>query len=275
MMRRILLALERGDDDGGAVALAALLARRRRLEILLLRVEEWPMFGPFGMGWSNAIRACDLAAVKARLDAENDGRTRILSPESMTSNAAIEQARLRAVSLLLMTYRQERPLMRVMYGSPSDRILRDAPVPVLAIPGPARPVSRIFYLFDGGTAGVPGLRHVIDFAQLFEAEVALMRVRLPAPVAEDKPPVEDRMLSILRRRDVAFRLLPGTDDPAPVVSREGADLVILSKTHETGKPCTSLARRLLHQASVPLLLTSEGPAPGPFVGADAPLRVGI
>lgn len=274
MIRRILLPLERGDDDGGAVAFAGVLARRRRLEILLLRVEERPVFGPFGFGWSPAWRAGELDPVKSRLDVEKDVRTRVLSAEAVTPTAALDLAGRQSASLILLPYREERPLLRMMYGSTSDRILRDATVPVLAVPGPARPVSRILYLFDGGRASVPGLRHVIDFAQLFEAEVSLLRIALPSFV-DDDPSVEERLRSMLRRRDVGFRLLSGSDGGIPAVSREGADLVVLSKTPQTGKACTALARRLLRHTSVPLLLTSEGPVPSLSLGADAPLRVGI
>ena len=47
-MKRMLLALERTDDGSGAVSFAQSLAQDRRAEILLLRVEEWPLFGSFG-----------------------------------------------------------------------------------------------------------------------------------------------------------------------------------------------------------------------------------
>ena len=273
MTRRILLPLERCDDDAGAVAFAATLALRRHMEVLLLRVEEWPMFGSFGLGWVPAWRAGGLEAVKARLDAEEGIQTRILRTDSVPSTSVLEQARLRSASLILLPYRQDRPLMRMMYGRPADRILRESPIPVLAVPGSARPVSRILYLFDGGEAAVSGLRHVIDFAQLFDAGVGLLRIGLPAPAGA--PPMEERLLSILARREVAARLLSGPDDAVAAVERERADLVIVPKTHETGKACTALARRVLEQAAVPLLLTCEGPVPSPFTGTEAPVRVGI
>lgn len=277
MIRRILLPLERCDDDGGAVAFAETLSRRRRVELLLVRVEEWPMFGSFGLGWVPAWRASELDGVKSRLDAEEGVRARILSTESSPTHAVMEQARQCEASLILVSYRQEGPLMRVMHGSPADRILRDAPVPVLAVPGPARPVSRILYLFDGSKAAVPGLRHVIDFAQLFEAKVALLRIGPPPSSSGVGEPssVEERLLSILQRREVPARVVAGSDDVAGVVSREESDLVILSRTEKTGRTRTALARQLLQRSSVPLLMASEGSLQGPLIGARVPLRVGI
>lgn len=274
-MRRILLPLERCDDDAGAVSFARSLVRRRRAEILLLRVEEWPMFGSLGFGWAPAWRADGLEQVKARLEAEDGIRAQIILPEAVPSAAVVEQARRRGSSLILVPYRQERPLRRMVYGSPAEGILRVSPLPVLAVPGPDRPVSRILYLFDGGKAAVPGLRHVIDFAQLYEATVALLRIDLRSSPADEDPRAPERLLSILGRREVPARLLSGPADPAAAVPREGADLVILAKTPETGKACVALAKRVLQQASVPVLLTREGPLPSPFIGAQAPLRVGI
>lgn len=275
MMRRILLPLERIDDDAGAVEVAASLARRRRMEILLLRVEEWPVLGSFGMGWALAGREGELDAVKSRLGAEEGVQTEIVLPAAVPSAAVLDQALRRSASLILLPYHHDRPLMRLMYGSPADRLLRESPIPVLAVPGSARTISRILYLFDGGEAAMPGLRHVIDFAQLFDAGVALLRLQAPSGGRTEGPPVEERMLSLLGRRGVPARLVPGPADPVAAVSREGADLLILSKTHETAKICAALARRLLQLAPVPLLLTNEGSVPSPLTGAEAPLRVGI
>ena len=48
-MKRVLLALERSDDGSEAVAFAGSLVRDRKAEILLLRMEEWPLFASFAV----------------------------------------------------------------------------------------------------------------------------------------------------------------------------------------------------------------------------------
>lgn len=301
MMRRILLPLERSDDDTGAVALARSLAQRRSSEILLLRVEEWPLGGSFGFGWAPAWRAGELGALKSSLEDREGVPTKILSPEAAPSAAILEQARLHAASLILIPYRRERSLMRVVYGHAAERVLRESPIPVLAVPtdgSPSPRISRILYPYDVGESAVPGLRQVIDFAQLFEAGVYLQRVVTPAAPEVGYLPsllfrgkeerscddrnalsLEERLLWILRRREVPAEVLPPARDPSRDVLKEVArnriDLVILAKTADSEKSCTSLARQVLQGAQIPVLVTREGSLPYPPAGAGSRLRVGI
>jgi len=143
MLRRILLPLERRDDEAGAVEFARTLARRRPVELLLLRVEELPLLGPFAVGFALASRACNLARLKARLDGDPGIRATVPLSDAVSAAAVAEQARRRAASLIVLPYHRESAWMRMMHGSSSDRILRESPVPVLAVPGPSRPVNRI------------------------------------------------------------------------------------------------------------------------------------
>jgi nucleotide-binding universal stress UspA family protein len=276
MLRRILCPLERCDDDADALEFGRALARRRPVEILLLRVEELPILGPFAMSFALSSRSCDLGRLKSRLD--RDGiRATVLLSEAVSSSAVADHARRRAASLILLPYHRESAWMRMMHGSAADRILRESPVPVLAVPGAPRTVSRILYAYDESEAALSGLRHAIDFAQLFEAKIGLLRIPGPAPATALGAPVEERLLSILRRREVPVRVLPASGDAAAdviaAVSGEGIDLMVLSGRVETEKACLSLARRVLQTAPIPLLVTREEPVPSPLAGA--PLRVGI
>src|SRR5689334_6656821 len=101
-MKRVLLALERSDDKSSAVAFAGSLARDRHAEILLLRVEEWPLFGSFAVapGW----RSSDLDAVRSGLEAGDGVRARILRNDSATSAAVVPQARRESASLIVLPY---------------------------------------------------------------------------------------------------------------------------------------------------------------------------
>lgn len=280
MMRRILLPLERSDDETVALDFVRSLARRRCIEILLLRVEEWPFLGPFSVGWLPAWRAGDLDGVKAGLDELPGIRTKILLRDAVPSAAVLKQARQGEASLVLLPYRNERMWMRMMYGHTAERLLSESPIPVLAVPGAAapRPPSRILYPYDGGSASVPGLRHVIDFAQLFDASVSLLRTRPAPPPSRGVSSVEDRLLEILHRREVRAEVLPGSGSPIHDILSSicrGVDLVILSRSYKTEKACAALARDVLHSAAVPLLMTREGAYPEPLVGAGTALRVGI
>src|SRR6185436_10942607 len=114
MIKRILLPLERGDDDGAAVRFARILSERRDVEILLLRIEEWPILGSLGGGWVPAWRSADLGLVQAGFGGR---KPRILAPEAVPSATITEQAALHAASLVLFTYRREPAWIRMMYGN--------------------------------------------------------------------------------------------------------------------------------------------------------------
>jgi nucleotide-binding universal stress UspA family protein len=302
MMSRILLPLEWADDGTGAVDFAQTLAQRCHGELLLLRIGEWPILAPLGFAWAPSFQEAELDRLKSRLESREGVRTKILSSETVPSPAILEQARNRAASLILMTYRQQRVFSRVLYGNAADRVLQYSPIPVLAIPTslpvPPSDVTRIIYSYDGGDATIPGLRDVIDFAQVFEATVYLHRFRVPPGpegrflpsqlIHEKEEPssdkdaaesLEESLLSILKRREVPARVLPESQDHVrdllSAISRHAIDLVVLSKREDSDKACTALARRVLQAAEVPLLLSCRARQPSSMNGAGSPVRVGI
>lgn len=275
-MKRMLLALERTDDGSGAVSFAQSLARDRRAEILLLRVEEWPLFGSFAgvPGW----RSSDLDGVRSHLESGDGVRARILLRESATSAGVVSQARRGSASLIVVPYRTERTWMRLMSGDPAERVLRESTIPVLAVPpGGAPPArrSRILFAYEDGDAAVWGLRHVIEFAQSYEAGVALLQLRTIGA----RNPASERLMSILKKRDVAAEVLrDGEGTPLDDVSRaarDGCGLVVLLRTAKRSKAFAALARAVLHCIPLPLLLIGEGAPAASSLESSAPLRMGI
>jgi nucleotide-binding universal stress UspA family protein len=293
-MKRILLPLEHGDDATSAVAYARSMAQRRSAQILLLRVEEWPISGSFGFGLSSSWRAGRLQALKEDLETQEGVSATILSSDAQPSASILKQARLRAASLIVVPYRHERALLRVISGHAADRILRDAPLPVLAAPaaGPARVpgISRILYVYGNGPEAVPGLRHAIDFAQMFDAGIVLQRLRsattpferpsaAPPRGEQDTKSLEGRLLWILKRREVPAQVLPAAGEPlrdvVQAVLQNGIDLALLPRTHESEKPRLSLARHVLQEARIPVLLTREDSPLSPLTGSESRVSVGI
>jgi nucleotide-binding universal stress UspA family protein len=301
-MKRILLPLEHGDDATNAVGLARAMARRRKAEILLLRVEEWPISGSFGFGWAPPWRTGRLETLKAALEGPEGVPATILSPEALPASSILKQARQRAASLIVVPYRHERALRRVLSSHPADRILREATLPVLAVPAAQAPraplVSRILYPYEHGPEAVPGLRHAIDLAQMFDASIRLMRLRTAATPEEsrmhgrtERPgaselcgdpetwSLERRLLWILKRREVPCEVLPAAGEPArdvvEAVARHGIDLVLLTRARNSEKARLALARRVLEDAQVPVLLTREESPLSPLYGSGGRVRVGI
>jgi nucleotide-binding universal stress UspA family protein len=301
MMKRILLSLEHGDDGTSAVALARWMAQRRNAELLLLRVEEWPIAGSFGFGWAPSWRAGRLQGLKSDLETREGVPATIVSPEAQPAASILKQARLRAASLVVVPYRHERALLRVLGGHPADRILRDAPLPVLAVPASESPrapgVSRLLYTYENGPDAVPGLQRAIEFAQTFDAGIVLQRLRSaalpgePAPIPSDRPDdaaghgeqdttsLEGRLLWILKRREVPTQVLPAAAEPVRdvvrAVAQNGIDLALVTRTHDSEKARLSLARHVLQEAQIPVLISPEESPLSPFTGAGSRVRVGI
>jgi nucleotide-binding universal stress UspA family protein len=283
-MKRVLLALERSDDGSGAVAFARSLARDRMAEILLLRVEEWPLLSSFAVapGW----RSSDLEAVRSSLEAAGGVQARILRNESATSAAVVPQARRESASLIVLPYHTERTWMRLMSGAPVERILRESTIPVLAVPGGGSPParrSRILFAYEDGEAAVWGLRHVIEFAQVYEAGVRLLRLRVPRAgdrEAGDEP-AAGRLMRVLEKREVPAEVLPdGRGTPLEDVasaSRQGCGLVALMKSPKrTRRSFFALARAILQCVPLPVLLLGDGsPTSASHMETPASLRMRI
>jgi nucleotide-binding universal stress UspA family protein len=275
-MKRVLLALERSDDGSGAVAFAQSLARDRRAELLLVRVEEWPLFGSFAgvPGW----RASGLDVLRSRVEAADGVRARILLRESIPAATVVSQARRASASLIVVPHRAERTWIRLMSGDPVERILRESPFPVLAVPDGGTPParrSRILFAYEDGDAAVWALRHVIEFAQAYEAGVALLQLRSVGKAA----PAAERLMSILKKRDVPVEALrDGEGNPLDDISkaaRDGCGLVVLLRSPNRVKVFASLARAILHCVPLPLLLIGDGAPVASSLETTAPLRIGI
>ncbi|HVE38655.1 MAG TPA: universal stress protein [Planctomycetota bacterium] len=298
MIKRILLPLEHGDDATSAVALARRMAQRRKVELLLLRVEEWPISGSFGFGWAPSWRAGRLQALKSDLEGPEGVPATILSPEALPASSILKQARLRAASLIVVPYRHERALLRVLGGHPADRILRDSPLPVIAVPATESPrlsgLSRVLYTYENGPQAVPGLHRAIEFAQMFDATLFLQRLRSAAPPSaaspfeprddaaqggQDAKSLEGRLLWILKRREVPTQLLPAAGEPlrdvVGAVVQNAIDLALVARTHDSERARLSLARHILEEAQIPVLLTPEESPLSPVTGSGSRVRVGI
>jgi nucleotide-binding universal stress UspA family protein len=300
-MKRILLPLEHGDDGTSAVALAGSIARRRHAELLLLRIEEWPISGSFGFGWSSSWRAGRLETLKSDLEGREGVPAMILSAEAQPAATIPRYARLRAASLIVVSYRHEGAFLRVLAGHAADRILRDSSLPVLAVPVAGSPrlpgPSRLLYPYEHGPEAVPGLLRVIEFAQMFDATIFLQRLRSAVPAREPVPrdrierkddagaadpdtkSLEGRLLWILKRREVPTQVLPAAGLPARDVLRavieNGIDLALVTRTRGTEKARLTIARQLLEEAGIPVLLTPEEFPHASVAGPGSRVRVGI
>jgi nucleotide-binding universal stress UspA family protein len=289
MIRQLLLPLDDGDDGARAVDWTRSIAERGSAEVLLLRVGDWPLFGTgAGYGWSTSFRAGRLTAVRQSLASAPSGNVRVLSPRVMTSDAILQKARRGKVSLIVLAYRPEGAWSRFLRGHTAQRVLWESPIPVLAVPeqDSRRPPagSRILYIHNGDEAALQGSRTAIEIAQLFESRVSLLQLRLRGPSGSgllsrwwngetgpasgdgsSAPFQVENLASLFEKRGVPVLRLPDSRAVASALSSPGlraaVDLVILAKPLRGDRACHEVARQVLDEMRVPLLVLRERPAP--------------
>lgn len=285
MLRRVLLPLDAGDDDTRAVAFTRTLAGRAPLDVLLLRVEEWPLAGPGGAyGWSPPARAGRLTRVRRSLDGPEPGGVRLLSPQAISPASVLEKARRGGASLIVLPYRSEGLWSRLFRGRACQWILWDSSIPVLAVPEgaelPPPGISRVLFVHRGGDGAVQGSRVAIEIAQLFDATVGLLRFSSPAsplpdfvlrwvfgtPGGPPPSPSDEGLEDLFRKRGVDARTLPSAGASAAGVTAwtrgSGVDLVAFCRSAGPDRAGDALARHLLEVLRVPVLLLRERSDPG-------------
>jgi len=295
MLRRVLLPLDAGDDDTRAIAFTRTLAGRAPLDVLLLRVEEWPIAGPGGAyGWSPPSRAGRLTRVRRALGGPDPGGVRLLAPQAISPASVLEKARRAGASLIVLPYRCEGLWSRLFHGRACQWILWDSTIPVLAVPEggelPPPGVSRVLFVHRGGEGAVQGSGVAIEIAQLFDAGVGLLRFSPPAspfpdcvlrwvfgnPGGPPGSPSDEGLLSLFRKRGVDARTLPSAGASAAGVTAwtrgSGVDLVAFCRSAGPDRAVDALARHLLEVLRVPVLLLRERPGRSRARGIS-PLRL--
>jgi hypothetical protein len=124
------------------------------------------------------------------------------------------------------------------------------------------------------------LRHVIEFAQEYEAGVALLRLRAPGIRLGDPEAAAERLTSILKKREVPVEVLPdGAGTPLEEVSRAAGQrcgLVVLMKPPPRfRRSLSSLPRAILQGVPLPLLVIGDGSPTPTFLETPAALRMRI
>jgi nucleotide-binding universal stress UspA family protein len=280
MLRRVLLPLDAEDDDTRAVAFTRTLVRRGLLDVLLLRVEEWPVLGPgSAYGWSPPARAGRLTSVSRSFGGPDPAGVRVLSRQAISSGAVLEKARRGDASLIVLPYRRESLWSRLLRGHGCQWILWDSAIPVLAVPEgeglPAPEISRVLFVHRAGEAAVQASRIAIEIAQLFDASVGLLQfVPPPSPLPDvllrwlfgtpsGGPDRSGVLEGLFRKRGVDARTLSGDGaSPGAVgswVRGNDVDLVIQCRPAGSDRAGESLTRHLLEDLRVPVLVLRDRP----------------
>ncbi len=106
----------------------------------------------------------------------------------------VDEAKDRSHGLIVMGTKGERNPIEKFLGSVTTQTMMNAPCPVMAIPGDAKfsPIKRIAYATDFHPADQSYFEQLIDFAQIFDAQIKVVHV----VKGEDVDTPEARSISI-------------------------------------------------------------------------------
>ncbi len=115
-------------------------------------------------------------------DALKGVSTRSITPEGEPASVIINLAANEDCDLIVMTTNGERGLMRWIFGSVTERVLRNATCPVLVLREDvtrhpeARPIQYILVPLDGSKLAESSIAPALEVARRLDAAITLMRV---------------------------------------------------------------------------------------------------
>lgn len=196
--------------------------------------------------------------------------------DGLVEDALLEHVRACKADLVVMTTHGRGGVGRLLLGSVADRLVREAPVPVLLTrPGegalqliPEPSLQRLLVPLDGSPLAEQALAPALELARLLEARCTLLRVVETGPAAEavldeHRADAETYLRSAAQR--LAGSVLPVRT--RVVVARHAAeaiaaearasDLIVLA-THGRGGIrrllLGSVASKVIHESPVPVLV---------------------
>jgi len=193
-IERILCPVDFSEVSAKAYRYAQSIAAHYRAELTLHHVVElWQHpesdFAPGAAeceGFRNSLISKGERELRAFLEKSGGVRPACAVEEGMAPDAILAMARTRAANLIVMGTHGRRGFDHFMLGSVTERVLRHAPCPVLAIPkrapdergttyGPVE-VRRILCCVDFSAHSERALDHALSVAQAYRAGVCVLHV---------------------------------------------------------------------------------------------------
>ena len=141
-LRKIMVATDFSEESKKALHSGVELARAAGSEVLLVHVMEF-MVNPASLGIGPVLLATQEAELRERLGGALEAMRRADIPASVSSRALVlegrpfreivQAARDHSVDLIVIATRGHTGLKRVVFGSNAERVVREAPCPVLVV----------------------------------------------------------------------------------------------------------------------------------------------
>jgi len=197
MIRSILVPLDGSPFAEHALPLALSLARRTGATLHLAQVHVPVLYVDGPMLLDDSLNRASLERERAYLDAltqrlreQTKAPIHPVMPIGGVADELIEQARLCATDLIVMTTHGRGALSRFWLGSVADELIRHAPAPVLLVrphDGPVDlaaepPLQRILIPLDGSPVAERVLATAVAVGAVVQAEYHLFQAIPPVPV---------------------------------------------------------------------------------------------
>ena len=177
MFRKILVPLDGSQLSQRALEPAQALSQRTGAELLLVRVPTTDTLS-FAVSEAKQRELSQEALLYLETIRKSDEqpqysiRTQVL--EGDVASAIIDTARTEQTDLIIMSTHGYSGLTRWVLGSVTEKVLRSAPCPVMAIRA-ARQPQHILIMLDGSPLAERAIGPGINLAQNMQAEVTLLR----------------------------------------------------------------------------------------------------
>ncbi len=270
MIKRIIVPVDGSALSERALAPALAIAAQDGAQVVLVRtpVVEVAMVPTVEFFGNYSVRGLDQAVEKARQEAQayldilrhaNERPNLSVTAAVMEGDPAeaiLQTAAEQQADLVVMSTHGYSGVTRWIMGSVTERVLANAPCPVLVIRSEL-PLKKMLIPLDGSALSERALTPALDLASAFQAEVTVLRVvkELPGPHLQELEGVEHGLglrvqdeltdeaghyLAELAQRHAGFSLQSAVrSGPAPsailnYVEAHGIDVVAMATHGRTG-----------------------------------------
>jgi nucleotide-binding universal stress UspA family protein len=187
MFNKILVPLDGSALSERALPPALALAQQPGTEVILARVpagkdrsagEDRPAADD-AQSRTDAQAYLDALRLRSHQQPDLKLRTRLMNGD--VASAIVDTAAAEAADLIVMSTHGHSGVTRWLLGSVTEKVLRSAPCPVLAVHAPAhavgapRPIQHIAITLDGSELSERALAPGVELAQRLHADVTLLR----------------------------------------------------------------------------------------------------
>ena len=188
MFKKILVPVDGSERAEKALIPALALARAADGEVIMMRVPEY--------GNELVTRAAGLSFMKEKeqeakrklcknylrgvrqTHMDYDTPIRIEVIDGDPAGAILDTVVAEAIDLIVMTTHGRTGIGRWVYGSVTERVLRNAPCPVLALRNELTPTHIVIPL-DGSELAEQSIKPAVNIARTFNSDVTLLQVQVP------------------------------------------------------------------------------------------------